>query len=103
MSVRVQTRPVKAIDFSFEWISPATIRAQHSKSQTHRVRKRRRIVDKPEFIQEAAIEFFSVGTKQNALLLHGLKQKYALSKDHLIPEIKNGHELLIRVQYIGWA
>ncbi|KAF2437000.1 GroES-like protein [Tothia fuscella] len=39
--------------------------------------------------------------KQEVLLLHDLKQKYALSKDYLVPKLKREDELLIKVQYIG--
>lgn len=38
---------------------------------------------------------------QNALLLHGPKQRYQLADKHQIPALENNREMLVKVQAIG--
>lgn len=39
--------------------------------------------------------------KQKAVLLHGIRERFRLKNDHEVPETKNAHELVVKIQAIG--
>lgn len=39
--------------------------------------------------------------RQNALLLHAIRQPYEIANDHAVPEIQNDTELLVKVTAAG--
>lgn len=65
----------------------------------------------PEFVPEETvparqykngrIENWEEVDGQEVLLLHGPKQKYAHTKKHPIPSLKNDREMLVEVEVVG--
>jgi len=50
--------------------------------------------------EEPQLEPFNI-TKQEVLLLHGPKQRYAHTKDQPIPSIRDNREMLVAVEVVG--
>lgn len=98
MATKVEVNSARAHNFSMTKRQPA--RHDYHEIQPHRVQKRRRI-QKHDFLRETTFGRADIVQKQQVLLLHGPKQKYALTKDYAVAELKREDELLIKVQYIG--
>jgi hypothetical protein len=98
MATKVEVNSVRAHNFSMTKRQPT--RRQYIDAQSNRVQKRRRI-QKHDFLRQVTFEHADTIIKQQVLLLHAPKQKYVLTDDYAIPELKNEEELLIKVQYIG--
>lgn len=47
------------------------------------------------------VEEVGLGKHQEVLLLHAPKQRYIITKDYEIPALKDGKEMLVKVQAIG--
>jgi len=75
------------------------INGYRSPSPEPRPKKRR--IEALIFQREVVDTSILTNKKQKALLLHGLKQKYSLQDDQPVPEVKEGYELLIKIEYIG--
>lgn len=39
--------------------------------------------------------------QQKALLLHGIRERFALTEDHEVPETTGPHELVVKIQAVG--
>jgi hypothetical protein len=98
MATKFEVNSTRAHNFSMTKRRAAT--HIYLEKQPQRIQKRRRI-QKHDFLRETAFEHAETILKQKVLLLHGPKQKYTISKDYSIPQIKTEYELLIKVQYIG--
>ncbi|KFY52592.1 hypothetical protein V496_08343 [Pseudogymnoascus sp. VKM F-4515 (FW-2607)] len=76
--------------------SPSTKRQHHERDDiVEKPRKRRQTIR-----EEPNVDSFQV-THQEVLLLHGVKQRYALTPKYEIPQIKNDGEMLVKVTVIG--
>lgn len=59
-------------------------------------RKLANIISKCELLEPARIP-----QQQKALILHDVKTPYVLTRQHAVPEIQNGNELLVRIVSVG--
>ncbi|PIA96261.1 Quinone oxidoreductase [Cercospora beticola] len=59
-------------------------------------RKLANIISKCELLEPARIP-----QQQKALILHDVKTPYVLTRQHTVPEIQNGNELLIQIVSVG--
>jgi hypothetical protein len=100
MAVQLERKPIK--DLSFSSGMKHTVSSDYHHEQAPRVQKRRR-TEEVDYLQETVTFPEAASKKQKVLLLHAPKEKYTLSEEYSVPELKNEHELLIKVQYIGYG
>jgi hypothetical protein len=98
MTTQVDIKPIQALSYTNTRAKHAATNGYHE--QPRRQLKRRR-TEKSDYVQELVTLPEATSKKQKVLLLHSPKQKYILDQEYSVPELKNGHEVLIKVQYIG--
>jgi hypothetical protein len=98
MTTQVDIKPIQALSYTNPRANHTATNGYHE--QPRRVLKRRR-TEKPDYLQELVTLPETTSKKQKVLLLHSPKQKYTVDKEYSVPELKHGHEVLIKVQYIG--